>query len=97
MNKVKVMMAGRLYLPLLEMMKFQDNEWLHQSQANTLSDLGVLDKFIMKRIFLSAYNSIPGGFGRVKPEANQAIIDQLNEGTLFIKLCWSRIFPGMGT
>lgn len=60
------------------------NEWQHQSQANSLSNLGVLKKFIMKRIFLSAYNSVPGGFGRVKPEANQAIIDQLNEGTLFI-------------
>jgi hypothetical protein len=61
-----------------------DNEWRHQEQAETMAELSELKKFIKKKIYLSAYESVPGGFGRVKPKANQAIIDQLNEGTLII-------------
>lgn len=59
-------------------------EWIHQQQAESLTRLSVIDKFIIKKIYLSAYNSVPGGFGRVKPEANQAIIDQINEGSLIV-------------
>jgi hypothetical protein len=67
-----------------EVTSLSDNEWIHQRQAELLATMSELDKFIKRKIYLSAFNSTPGGFGRVKPEANQAIIDQLNEGTLLI-------------
>jgi hypothetical protein len=60
------------------------NEWLHQRDTERLAQLPEIKKFIKQKVYLSAYKSVPGGFGRVKPEANQAIIDQLNEGTLII-------------
>ncbi len=60
------------------------SEWIHQSQTEDLATLPILRKFNIRKIYLSAYPSVPGGFGRVKPEANQAIIDQVNEGTLII-------------
>jgi len=60
------------------------SEWIHQKDTERLASLSELQKFLIKKIYLSAYSSVPGGFGRVKPEANQAIIDQLNEGTLLI-------------
>lgn len=60
------------------------SEWIHQRDTESLSQIYQLQKFIKRKIYLSAYNSVPGGFGRVKPEANQAIIDQVNEGTLII-------------
>ncbi len=59
-------------------------EWEHQKNTESLATLSNLNKFLKQKIYLSAYPSVPGGFGRVKPEANQAIIDQLNEGTLLI-------------
>jgi len=67
-----------------EITSTRDNEWIHQSQAEALAEFYQLKKFMKKKIYLSAYESVPGGFGRVKPKANQAIIDQLNEGTLLI-------------
>ena len=67
-----------------EVTSSSSNEWMHQNQTESLATLSELRKFIKQKIYLSAYNSVPGGFGRVKPEANQAIIDQLNEGTLLI-------------
>ena len=60
------------------------SEWVHQRDTDTLTRLSQLRKFIKRKIYLSAYSSVPGGFGRVKPAANQAIIDQVNEGTLII-------------
>jgi hypothetical protein len=57
---------------------------MHQRQTEQMAQLSELTKFRKKKIYLSAYESVPGGFGRVKPKANQAIIDQLNEGTLLI-------------
>ncbi len=67
-----------------EVTSLSSSEWIHQRQAELLATMSELDKFIKRKIYLSAFNSTPGGFGRVKPEANQAIIDQLNEGTLLI-------------
>jgi hypothetical protein len=67
-----------------EVTSLRDNEWEHQRQAETLAELSQIKKFIKKKIYLSAFESVPGGFSRVKPKANQAIIDQLNEGTLLI-------------
>jgi hypothetical protein len=60
------------------------SEWVHQKDTEEMAELSALNKFIKKKIYISAYESVPGGFGRVKPKANQAIIDQLNEGTLLI-------------
>jgi hypothetical protein len=60
------------------------SEWLHQRQAESLAEMSQLKKFMKRKIYLSAYESVPGGFGRIKPKANQAIIDQLSEGTLLI-------------
>jgi len=60
------------------------SEWIHQTQTDLLATLSNLQKFLIKKIYLSAFSSVPGGFGRVKPAANQAIINQLNEGTLII-------------
>ena len=62
----------------------RDTEWFHQRDTESLANIFGLRKFLNKKIYLSAYESVPGGFGRVKPKANQAIIDQLNEGTLLI-------------
>jgi hypothetical protein len=67
-----------------EVTSSSSSEWFHQSQTDAMAELSELDKFLKRKIYLSAYESVPGGFGRVKPEANQAIIDQLNEGTLLI-------------
>jgi hypothetical protein len=67
-----------------EVTSTSDDEWRHQRDAETMAEFFQLKKFIKKKIYLSAYESVPGGFGRVKPKANQAIIDQLNEGTLII-------------
>jgi len=67
-----------------EMTSIRDDEWQHQRDAERMANSFELKKFIKKKIYLSAYESVPGGFGRVKPKANQAIIDQLNEGTLII-------------
>ncbi len=67
-----------------EVTSLSSSEWIHQRQAEQLATLPQLNKFIKRKIYLSAFNSTPGGFGRVKPEANKAIIDQLNEGTLLI-------------
>jgi hypothetical protein len=61
-----------------------DSEWLHQIDTEKLATLPELRRFIKKKIYLSAYPHIAGGFWRLKPGANQAIIDQLNEGTLII-------------
>jgi len=55
-----------------------------QSNTDNMASLSELNKFLKRKIYLTAYNSIPGGFGRVKPEANNAIIDQINEGSLFV-------------
>lgn len=60
------------------------SEWIHQSQTEDLARLSVLSKFLMNKIYLSAYPSQPGGFGRVKPAANNALIDLLNRGILII-------------
>lgn len=59
-------------------------EWLHQNQTEGLAKIPNLYKFLKRKIYLTAYNSVPGGFGRVKLEANEAILNQLQEGTLIL-------------
>ncbi|MGD9488961.1 MAG: type IX secretion system sortase PorU [Calditrichaceae bacterium] len=59
-------------------------EWIHQSQTENLATLPELSRFNIKKVYLSAYPSVPGGLYRIKPQANQAIIDYMNQGTLLI-------------
>jgi len=60
------------------------SEWIHQSQTESLARLSSLSKFLIQKVYLSAYPSQPGGFGRIKPQANNALIDLLNQGVLII-------------
>ncbi len=59
-------------------------EWEHQNQTEDMATLPELRKFIENKIYLSTYPSEPGGFGRVKPKAGNALIDALNQGTLIV-------------
>ncbi len=60
------------------------NEWVHQSQTEQLANLNVLSKFIIKKIYLSAYEAVPGGFGQIKLRANRDLIDYINQGSLIV-------------
>ncbi|MCP4413272.1 MAG: hypothetical protein GY808_11990, partial [Gammaproteobacteria bacterium] len=59
-------------------------EWEHQEQANNLTKMYQLDRFNINKIFLSAYEEVPGGRGRIVPAATQTLIDQINRGTLIV-------------
>jgi hypothetical protein len=59
-------------------------EWHHQAETDTVARLKQIKKFLIKKIYLSAYDRVPGGALWIKPDANKAIINQLNEGTLII-------------
>ena len=57
---------------------------LHTRQSERL-DTDRIPKFMdRKKIYLAAYPTIQTGFGRRKPEVNQAIIDAINQGTLIL-------------
>ncbi len=60
------------------------NEWEHQNQSEHIAEMSNLRRFIINRVYLSLYPSVPGGFTRVKPEANNALIDYWNQGTLIV-------------
>ncbi len=60
------------------------DEWEHQNQSEKIARLSNLRKFTINRVYLSTYPSVPGGFTRVKPEANNALMDYLNQGTLIV-------------
>ncbi len=60
------------------------NEWLHQNDSEKIAELPNLRKFTINRVYLSLYPSVPGGFIRVKPEANTALLNYLNQGTLIV-------------
>ena len=59
-------------------------EWAHQRQADELARMSQLKRFNIKKIYLSAYEEVPGGSGRLKPAATQDLIDQINRGTLIV-------------
>ncbi|NOX88799.1 MAG: type IX secretion system sortase PorU [Calditrichaeota bacterium] len=61
-----------------------NNETIHQNQSENIAKLSEIRKFILNRVYLSTYPSVPGGFIRVKPEANNDLIDYLNQGTLIV-------------
>ncbi len=60
------------------------SEWMHQNQSESFARMSQLRKFNKKKIYLSAYPSVPGGFGRIKPEANNDLIKIINQGTLIV-------------
>ena len=61
-----------------------NGEWMHQNQAEALARMSQLRKFNKKKIYLSAYPSVPGGFSRIKPKANNDLIKIINQGTLIV-------------
>ncbi len=60
------------------------NEWVHQNDSEQIAEMPNLRKFTINRVYLSLYPSVPGGFTRIKPEANNALIDYWNQGTLIV-------------
>ncbi len=60
------------------------SEYFHQKQTEDIAELTQLRKFNKNKVYLSAYPSAPGGFGRIKPEANNDLIAYLNQGTLMV-------------
>ncbi len=61
-----------------------DTEYIHQSQSENIARLPQMRRFILNKVYLSAYPSVPGGLLRIKPEANEALINYLNQGTLIV-------------
>ncbi|NOX38156.1 MAG: type IX secretion system sortase PorU [Calditrichaeota bacterium] len=62
------------------------NEWEHLAQTENLIKRYVepLKKFIVRKIYLTDYETEPGGLGRIKPGANEDLMNQINQGTLII-------------
>jgi hypothetical protein len=60
------------------------NETDYQNHSEQMSRLAELKKFNINKVYLSAYPSAPGGFSRVKPGANTALMDYVNQGSLII-------------
>ncbi|KAA3617340.1 MAG: T9SS C-terminal target domain-containing protein [Calditrichaeota bacterium] len=59
-------------------------EWQHQYQAEELATMSQLNRFNISRIYLSAFETVAGGRARLKPDATQALLDQINRGTLIV-------------
>ena len=59
------------------------NEWFHLRQTEGIVRL-VPDKFDLKKIYLTDYDTQAGGLGRQKPKASADLLDQVNRGTLMI-------------
>jgi len=61
-----------------------NSEYHHQGDLEGIANLSGLKKFIQKKVYLSRYDSEPGGFGRIKPAAGSALVDIINQGTLIV-------------
>jgi hypothetical protein len=61
-----------------------DDGTIHTDQSETLAKLHTPKEFEQKKIYLIQYRTVTTSAGRRKPDVNQAIIDQLNQGTLTI-------------
>ena len=61
-----------------------DDGALHTRQSEELDADRVPAFMNRKKIYLAAYPTIQTGFGRRKPEVNQAIITAINQGTLIL-------------
>ena len=57
---------------------------LHTRQSETLVADRIPDFMDLKKIYLAAYPTVQTGFGRRKPDVNQAIITAINQGTLIL-------------
>ena len=60
-----------------------DDGALHTSQAEDLSH-NVPPEFLQNKIYIVDYNTVISSQGRRKPDANKAIIESINNGTLII-------------
>jgi flagellar hook assembly protein FlgD len=56
----------------------------YTQQSEELAETVAPPEFVKKKIYIVAYTTVFGSSGRLKPDANKAIIDQFNLGTLMI-------------
>lgn len=56
----------------------------HTAPSENLAKIYLPKSFDIKKIYSAAYSDILTGQGRRKPTVNQAILDAINEGTLFV-------------
>ncbi len=63
-----------------------NNEWYHMRDTEDLINRFVkpLKKFSIRKIYLTDYDAAPGGIGRVKPQATEDLLNQINQGTLIV-------------
>ncbi|HMN23174.1 MAG TPA: type IX secretion system sortase PorU, partial [Ignavibacteriaceae bacterium] len=57
---------------------------MHTLPSENLSNIKFPKSFNFKKIYAAAYPDVITGQGRRKPDVNKAIIDAINEGTLFL-------------
>ncbi len=57
---------------------------MHTLPSENLSNIKFPKSFNFKKIYAAAYPDVITGQGRRKPDVNQAIVDAINEGTLFL-------------
>ncbi|MEN8192277.1 MAG: type IX secretion system sortase PorU [Bacteroidota bacterium] len=57
---------------------------LHTNQSERLVSERIPKFMDLKKIYLAAYPTIQTGFGRRKPEVNEALITAINQGTLIL-------------
>ncbi len=57
---------------------------LHTSQSETLASTRIPGFMEINKIYLAAYPTVITGFGRRKPDVNEAIITAINQGTLIV-------------
>ncbi len=89
-NKIILYETGQSRLPWRNTITFVaddgptttgDDGSLHTGQAEDLAR-SIPEEFEQKKIYILAYKTVYTSEGRRKPEANQAIIDQINAGTV---------------
>ncbi len=61
-----------------------DDGSLHTSQSEILANNKIPKYFNENKLYLAAYPTAVTGFGRRKPDVNNAIIDAINNGTLIL-------------
>jgi len=61
-----------------------DEGSIHTNQSEVLASFHTPKEFEQKKIYLIQYRTVTTSAGRRKPDVNQAIIDQFNQGTLTI-------------
>lgn len=60
------------------------NESMHTEQTETLVNFHTPNSIERKKVYLAEYPTVITSTGRRKPDANKAIVDNLNEGSLII-------------